>query len=89
MTITYFIRYVLCFYIQAVISVLNDSKAVSMCIYNVITLAVLGLPATMMLKNNVDGTYGLISFLVITGTTSTQCLIFVPKVRVKNYIYRD
>ncbi|XP_041352634.1 gamma-aminobutyric acid type B receptor subunit 2-like [Gigantopelta aegis] len=59
---------------------LNDSKYIGMCIYNVIVLASVGLPVALILKGSVNVTYGLLSSLIIAGTTATQCLIFIPKV---------
>ena len=52
-----------------------------MCIYNVIVLGLVGLPASLLLQTDVNASFGVVSVLFIAGTTSTQCVIFVPKVR--------
>ncbi|XP_041352638.1 gamma-aminobutyric acid type B receptor subunit 1-like isoform X2 [Gigantopelta aegis] len=65
------------------IPILNDSKAIGLCIYNVIVLSIVGVPISLVLNEKCSLEYGLISTFIILGTTVTQCLIFVPKVRVK------
>ncbi|XP_041352652.1 gamma-aminobutyric acid type B receptor subunit 1-like isoform X2 [Gigantopelta aegis] len=72
------------------IPALNDSKAIGMCIYNVILLTLVGLPLSLILDDDVDIMFGGMSALFIAGTTSTQCLIFIPKVKqLKKYMEGD
>ena len=62
------------------IPALNDSKPIAMCIYIVVILSTLGIPVEFVV-HDINITYGLTSTLIIAGTSITQCLIFVPKVR--------
>ena len=71
----------LCFLIQVKIPALNDSKEIGMCIYNVVILSVVTVVLSFALDDNVTMRYVTVSLFVIIGTTMTQCLVFVPKVR--------
>ncbi|XP_041354484.1 gamma-aminobutyric acid type B receptor subunit 2-like [Gigantopelta aegis] len=72
------------------IPILNDSKVIGLCIYNVIVLSIVGVPISLVLNDNFSLKYGLISTIIILGTTITQCLIFVPKVlALKKYLKGD
>ncbi|XP_041356525.1 gamma-aminobutyric acid type B receptor subunit 2-like [Gigantopelta aegis] len=63
------------------ITVMNDSKPIALCIYIVILLSIVGLPVSLIQNdNNPNVSFSVISILIITGTTSTQCNIFFPKV---------
>ncbi|XP_041352639.1 gamma-aminobutyric acid type B receptor subunit 1-like [Gigantopelta aegis] len=70
--------------------VLNDSKAIGMCIYNVIVLAAVALLFSEILEDDINIAYGINCILIIGGTTVTQCLIFIPKMlQSKDYILGD
>ena len=77
------------FFHQVTASKRNDNKVIGICIYNMIVLVVLGLPVSFLLEDYIDATYGLISMLIIVGATSTQCLIYIPKVRKIPYCYSN
>ena len=52
-----------------------------MCIYNVALLSVPAVVVNVALNPGLDLQYAITSSLVLLGTTATQCIIFVPKVR--------
>ena len=60
---------------------LNDSKLIGMCIYNVALLSVPAVVVNLALNPGLDLQYAITSSLVLLGTTATQCIIFMPKVR--------
>ena len=60
----------------------SDFKATGMCICNMTVIAVIGFLITTILKQRVNYQYGLECFLIVGVSTVTQCLIFIPKVRV-------
>jgi hypothetical protein len=62
------------------VEVLNDSKQIGVCIYNVLTLSVLGTAVSLLVDDDIDITYGFTSAIVLVGTTLIQCILFVPKV---------
>jgi gamma-aminobutyric acid type B receptor len=59
---------------------LNDSKYIAMCIYmvSVLVIPVLIINVGVTTRTNIH--YGVLSGLIIFGTTMSQCIIFVPKV---------
>nr|KAG5705058.1 hypothetical protein BaRGS_018788 [Batillaria attramentaria] len=58
---------------------LNDSKQIGMCIYNVALLCIPALVVVLM-EPGINLHYGVVSALVLVGTTVTQGLIFIPKI---------
>ena len=60
---------------------LNDSRWVGLCIYNVVVLGSLGAILVLGTRQPHHVAYLLHSTLVLVGTTLTQGLVFVPKVR--------
>jgi gamma-aminobutyric acid type B receptor len=50
-------------------------------VYNVMVLCMIGVPIALMLKEQVDASYTLISLFIFFATTLTICLVFIPKVR--------
>ena len=52
-----------------------------MCIYNVVVLSIMGVVLAYVLVLQVTLHYVLTSAILILGTTMTQAIIFVPKVR--------
>ena len=66
---------------------LNDSKFIGMCIYNVALLSIPAVVLGVALDPGIDLRYAIGSTLVLLGTTVTQCIIFVPKVRLCQKLY--
>ncbi|XP_070569567.1 gamma-aminobutyric acid type B receptor subunit 1-like [Ptychodera flava] len=62
------------------ITVLNDSRHIGMCIYNVVILSSVGAPVAYVLRYQTDIAYVIKSVFVILGTTVTQCLVVLPKI---------
>ena len=65
------------------VPVLNDSRLIGICLYNIGILSAVGLGVTLLLDDDIVLTYAVISVCVIIGTTLTQTIIFVPKVIVE------
>ena len=68
-------------FLQVKIAALNDSQFIGTCLYNVVVLSAVGLTLNLVLDDKVDLLYGLISGIIIVGTTATQLVVFIPKVR--------
>ena len=49
-------------------------------VYYVSVLCIVGLPVSLLMKDNVDAGFALISLFVFFATSLTICLVFVPKV---------
>lgn len=63
------------------VPVLNDSKYIGACIYNVVTACIFGVPLAHVLPiDQMTLTFVLESCLLFFCTTICQCIIFVPKV---------
>ncbi len=52
-------------------------------VYNIVVLCIIGVPIALMMKEQVDAAYTLISLFIFFSATLTICLVFVPKVSVK------
>ena len=65
---------------QVKIEALNDSRLIGMCLYNVVVLSAVGLTLNLTLGDQVTLVYGIQSSILLIGTTSTQLVVFVPKV---------
>lgn len=63
------------------VKVLNDSQKIGICLYNVVILTAVGLLLSLLLDDQEVLLYGISSGFLIFGTTVTQMLIFIPKVR--------
>ncbi|XP_070554748.1 gamma-aminobutyric acid type B receptor subunit 2-like [Ptychodera flava] len=59
---------------------LNDSKYVGMSLYNVVIFSVIGLPISVLLRDNLNAVYVIIGGFILFCTTATLLLLFVPKV---------
>lgn len=68
-------------FFQVKIEALNDSQLIGMCLYNVVVLSAVGLTLSLVLEDKVGLLYGLISAILIIGTTASQLIVFMPKVR--------
>ena len=58
-----------------------------MCLYNVVVLSAVGLLFAILLEEKIIIVYAIASTCVIIGTTLTQTIIFVPKVRLNRGSY--
>jgi gamma-aminobutyric acid type B receptor len=61
------------------IPALNDSKHVGLSVYNVMIMCVMGVAIALVLSDRKDATFVLISVFIIFCSSSTLCLVFVPK----------
>ena len=77
-----FVQY--CCYLQVKIEALNDSRQIGMCVYNVVVLSAVALMLTLLLQEQVAMVYGVTSGCVLIGTTTTQFIVFLPKVNIPN-----
>ena len=68
------------FFFQIKIEALNDSHQIGMCIYNVVVLSAVGLSLSLLLEDQVIRMYAVTSGCVLIGTTTTQLIVFIPKV---------
>ncbi|XP_060557326.1 gamma-aminobutyric acid type B receptor subunit 2-like [Ruditapes philippinarum] len=70
------------------IPMLNDSKNIGACIYNVVVACIFGVPLAHMLPiEQMTLAFTLESCLLFFCTTSTQCIIFLPKIKVRNQVH--
>ena len=61
---------------------LNDSKFIAVAIYNVAVPSVIVAPLVLFISSDRPGiSFILTASCIIFGTTVTNCLIFIPKVR--------
>ena len=63
------------------IEALNDSRQIGLCIYNVVVLSAVALTLSLLLEDQVVMMYGVTSGCIVIGTTMTQLMVFMPKVR--------
>ncbi|RDD47284.1 Gamma-aminobutyric acid type B receptor subunit 2 [Trichoplax sp. H2] len=61
--------------------VMNESKQIALCIYNVALLCTIVIPISFFLPNTFGETYIASSGLILYCTTTTLCIFFVPKVK--------
>ncbi|XP_022258577.1 gamma-aminobutyric acid type B receptor subunit 2-like, partial [Limulus polyphemus] len=61
------------------IPALNDSKYVGMSVYNVVIMCVVGAAISFVLRDKQDAAFIIISVFIIFCSTTTLCLVFVPK----------
>ena len=52
------------------------------CVYNVVVLCLIGLPVGLLMKDQLDASYVLVSLFVLFATSLTLCLVFIPKVMI-------
>lgn len=63
------------------IPALNDSKYIGLSVYNVVIMCVIGASLSFVLRDQQDASFMIISIFIIFCSTTTLCLVFVPKVR--------
>ncbi|XP_028968581.1 gamma-aminobutyric acid type B receptor subunit 2-like [Galendromus occidentalis] len=61
------------------IPALNDSKYVGMSVYNVVIMCSIGAAISFVLRDHQDAAFIIISVFIIFCSTTTLCLVFVPK----------
>jgi len=62
------------------IPALNDSKHIGLSVYNVVIMCVMGAAIALVLSDQKDAVFVLISIFIMFCTTVTLILVFVPKV---------
>ncbi|XP_055332169.1 gamma-aminobutyric acid type B receptor subunit 2-like, partial [Paramacrobiotus metropolitanus] len=62
------------------IPALNDSKYIGMSVYNVVIMCVIGAAISIILTDQQEYAFIIISVFIIFCTTITLCLVFVPKI---------
>lgn len=67
--------------LQISIDELNDSRYIGICLYNVVVMSALCMAMSLVLEHEVTQLYGFTSGFIILGTTITQLIVFIPKVR--------
>lgn len=68
------------------IQALNDSKYIGLSVYNVVIMCVVGASLSFVLRDQQDASFLIISIFIIFCSTTTLCLVFVPKVRMVSFI---
>ncbi|XP_071803868.1 gamma-aminobutyric acid type B receptor subunit 1-like isoform X1 [Asterias amurensis] len=67
------------------IPALNDSKYIGICVYNILILSFIGAPVSFILEDpNIH--FALIATLIWLATTLTLCVVFGPKIKMRNDI---
>ncbi|KAG8199600.1 hypothetical protein JTE90_009436 [Oedothorax gibbosus] len=61
------------------IPALNDSKYIGMSVYNVVIMCVIGAALSFVLREQQDAAFVIISIFIMFCSTTTLCLVFVPK----------
>ena len=51
-----------------------------MSVYNVFILCVIGAPISLVMREQPDASFSIVSVCIIICTSITQCLVFIPKV---------
>lgn len=59
---------------------LNDSRWVGMSVYNIVLCVIVGMPLSFLIEGRVDALVACFSFFLLLPSTTTLCLLFVPKV---------
>ncbi|XP_055937587.1 gamma-aminobutyric acid type B receptor subunit 2-like isoform X1 [Argiope bruennichi] len=71
------------------IPALNDSKYIGMSVYNVVIMCVIGAALSFVLREQQDAAFIIISIFIMFCSTTTLCLVFVPKVRLLLELWSD
>ena len=70
------------------IPALNDSRYIGLSVYNVVITSVIVVTMANAVWERVTLAFVLIASLIIMSTTTTLCLLFLPKVRSRSPIRR-
>ncbi|XP_022088949.1 gamma-aminobutyric acid type B receptor subunit 2-like [Acanthaster planci] len=65
------------------IPALNDSKYIGVCVYNVLILSIVGVTVSYVVEEQ-NVLYALTAFFIWLATTLTLCVLFIPKIRMRN-----
>ncbi|XP_038052380.1 gamma-aminobutyric acid type B receptor subunit 1-like [Patiria miniata] len=65
------------------IPALNDSKYIGICVYNILILSFIGAPVSFILEEQ-NALYVLQAALIWLAATLTLCVVFIPKIRMRN-----
>ncbi|WAR01609.1 GABR2-like protein [Mya arenaria] len=65
---------------QVSIPALNDSKYISMRVYNVVIMCVCGAAVSFVINDQPTSSFVIIGFFIIFSTTITLCLVFMPNI---------
>ncbi|XP_033640706.1 gamma-aminobutyric acid type B receptor subunit 1-like [Asterias rubens] len=68
---------------KVTIPALNDSKYIGICVYNVLILSFIGAPVSFVLEER-NAHYAIVASIVWLATTFTLCVVFVPKIKMRN-----
>jgi gamma-aminobutyric acid type B receptor len=66
---------------NAKIERINDAKFVSVSIYNIVVLAMVAAPVTIIIQNQLDASFFFLAFTVNTCSFLTLALVFLPKIK--------
>ncbi|XP_072016016.1 gamma-aminobutyric acid type B receptor subunit 2-like [Amphiura filiformis] len=66
---------------------LNDSKWIGMSVYTVVIVSFTGLPVQFFVADP-NANFALISIFILFSTTMTLCLVFVPKILMRNEVHK-
>ena len=64
------------------IQALNDSKYIGICVYIVVLTSVLAVSLVNLISERVTISFLCVTTLILTSTTMTLCLLFLPKVSI-------
>ncbi|XP_072039548.1 gamma-aminobutyric acid type B receptor subunit 2-like [Amphiura filiformis] len=65
---------------------LNDSKHIGMSVYTVVVMSFTGVPVSFVVEEP-NSNYALLSCFIFFSTTVTLCLVFVPKIKMRNEVH--
>lgn len=74
---------------KVTVPALNDSKFIGMSVYNVVVLCLIGVPIALIMKEEIEASYVLISLFIMFATTLTICLVFIPKIVKRNHEFQS
>lgn len=66
---------------NAKIERINDARFVSVSIYNIVVLAMVAAPVTIIIQNQLDASFFFLAFTINICSLLTLALIFIPKVK--------
>ena len=65
---------------------LNDSKLIGMSVYGIVVLSIALSVIGILLERYVNEFFAVMGIMIIFGSTSLLCLIFIPKVTKSKYL---
>ncbi|XP_067936767.1 gamma-aminobutyric acid type B receptor subunit 2-like [Watersipora subatra] len=67
---------------KVTVAALNDSKFIGLSVYNVVIMCGTAVAISQILSDKPDEAYLVVGLLIIVCTSTTLCLVFVPKARI-------